>query len=90
LGFLAGSFDKNPKTNNETKKVTVVYTKIFKLNIFERQFSYRLLSKINYLAATIKIKLERSLSYCVWGKDTKVARSKAIVVFLLKQKQQQA
>ena len=33
LGFLEGSFDKNPKKNNETKKITLVYTKIFKVNI---------------------------------------------------------
>ena len=35
LGFREGSFDKNPKKNNETKKTTVVYTKIFKVNIID-------------------------------------------------------
>lgn len=33
LGFLEGSFDKKPKKNRETKNTTVVYTKIFKVNI---------------------------------------------------------
>ena len=39
LGFRDGSFDRNPKINNETKKVTEVYTKIFKVNIKERVIS---------------------------------------------------
>ena len=33
FGFLDGSFDKNPKVNKEIKKITTVYTKIFKVNI---------------------------------------------------------
>lgn len=33
FGFRAGSFDKNPKINNETKNVITVYTKIFKVTI---------------------------------------------------------
>ena len=33
FGFLDGSLDKNPKMKRETKKITVVYTKIFKVNI---------------------------------------------------------
>jgi hypothetical protein len=33
LGFLDGSLDKKPKKNKETKKTTVVYTKIFRVNI---------------------------------------------------------
>lgn len=33
FGFLDGSFDKNPKKNREIKKITVVYTNIFKVNI---------------------------------------------------------
>ena len=33
LGLRAGSLDKNPKMNNDTKKVITVYTKIFKVTI---------------------------------------------------------
>ena len=33
LGFLEGSFDRKPKKNNEMKKITVVYTNIFNVNI---------------------------------------------------------
>jgi len=33
LGLRAGSFDKNPKINNDTKNVITVYTKIFKVTI---------------------------------------------------------
>ena len=33
FGFLDGSFERNPKKNNEIKKMTVVYTKIFNVNI---------------------------------------------------------
>jgi len=33
FGFLDGSLDRNPKINSETKKIIVVYTKIFKVNM---------------------------------------------------------
>ena len=33
-GLRAGSFDKNPKMNNPTKKVTTVYTNTLRDNIF--------------------------------------------------------
>jgi hypothetical protein len=33
LGLRDGSLERNPKINNETKKIIVVYTKIFKVNI---------------------------------------------------------
>lgn len=33
FGFRPGSFDKKPKINNDTKNITQVYTKIFKLNM---------------------------------------------------------
>ena len=32
-GFRPGSFERKPNTNNETKKVTTVYTKILRVNI---------------------------------------------------------
>ena len=46
FGFLDGSLDKNPKMKRETKKITVVYTKIFKVNI---KFFLKIVSNIiNY------------------------------------------
>lgn len=33
LGLRDGSFDKKPKKNKDTKNITVVYTKIFKVNM---------------------------------------------------------
>ena len=33
LGLRDGSFDKNPKVNNDTKNITVAYTKTFNVNI---------------------------------------------------------
>jgi len=33
FGLRDGSLDKKPKINNDTKKITVVYTKIFKVNM---------------------------------------------------------
>ncbi len=40
FGFLDGSLERNPKMNRETKKITVVYTKIFKVNIKFFLFNY--------------------------------------------------
>ena len=34
FGLRAGSFERNPKRKRETKNVTTVYTKIFKVNMF--------------------------------------------------------
>ena len=33
LGFLEGSFERKPNVNREIKKITTVYTKIFKVNM---------------------------------------------------------
>jgi len=33
FGLRDGSLERKPKMNNETKKIIVVYTKIFKANI---------------------------------------------------------
>lgn len=33
FGFLEGSFDRKPKKNNEIKKIIVVYTNIFNVNM---------------------------------------------------------
>jgi len=33
FGLRDGSLESNPKINNETKKIIVVYTKSFKVNI---------------------------------------------------------
>ena len=46
FGFLEGSLDKNPKMKRETKKITVVYTKIFKVII--KFFPETVLNIINY------------------------------------------
>jgi hypothetical protein len=34
LGLRDGSFDKKPKKNKDIKNITIVYTKIFNVNIF--------------------------------------------------------
>lgn len=33
LGFLPGSFERNPKIKRETKKITTIYTNILSANI---------------------------------------------------------
>lgn len=46
FGLRDGSLERNPKINKETKKITVVYTKIFKLNI--KFFLETVFNNINY------------------------------------------
>ena len=46
FGFLDGSPESKPKINKETKKITVVYTKIFKVNIYF--FLEIIFNNINY------------------------------------------
>lgn len=50
LGFLEGSLDKNPKTNKEIKKMTVVYTKIFKVNIFSSLKAISVIFTYNFIS----------------------------------------
>lgn len=40
LGLRPGSFERKPKTNKDTKKITVVYTKIFNASIIGETKKY--------------------------------------------------
>ena len=46
FGFREGSLERKPKINKETKKITAVYTKIFKVNI--KFFLETMSNNINY------------------------------------------
>mgnify|MGYP001303796730 CR=1 FL=1 len=43
FGFLDGSLERKPKMKSEQKKVTVVYTKIFNVNINEFRYNLNFL-----------------------------------------------
>jgi hypothetical protein len=46
FGFRDGSLERKPKINKETKKITAVYTKIFRVNI--EFFLENIPNNINY------------------------------------------
>jgi len=52
LGLRDGSLDKKPNINNDTKKITVVYTKIFKVNM---QFFLGTVFNITYYTKIFKL-----------------------------------
>lgn len=56
FGLRDGSLDKKPKINNDTKKITVVYTKIFKVNM---QFFLGTVFNTIYYTKRFKFKTNR-------------------------------
>ena len=60
FGLRDGSLDKKPKINNDTKKITVVYTKIFKVNM---QFFLGTVFNIIYYTKRFKFKTNRFIFF---------------------------